>query len=68
MIHQRNLKVLIKVAFALFAVYYDNGTKLAMNLGGGSWIIPVNGDGKTLPQIFFKGKEHLVEILSLKPI
>ncbi|MDN5117031.1 Ig-like domain-containing protein, partial [Aliarcobacter butzleri] len=50
--------VLIKVASGV-AVYYDNGTKLAMNLGGGSWLIPVSGDGKTLPEIFFKGKEHL---------
>ncbi|MFY4789929.1 Ig-like domain-containing protein, partial [Aliarcobacter butzleri] len=50
--------VLIKVASGV-AVYYDNGTKLAMNLGGGSWLIPVSGDGKKLPEIFFKGKEHL---------
>ena len=28
-----------------------------MNLGDGSWLVPVNSDG-TLPQIFFKGNEH----------
>ncbi|MFW2427712.1 hypothetical protein, partial [Aliarcobacter butzleri] len=39
------------------AVYYDNGNALAMNLGDGSWLVPVNSDG-TLPQIFFKGNEH----------
>ncbi|KLE01006.1 Ig-like domain-containing protein [Aliarcobacter butzleri] len=49
--------VLIKVASGV-AVYYDNGTKLAMNLGDGSWLVPVKSDG-TLPEIFFKGKEHL---------
>ncbi|MGJ0288687.1 hypothetical protein, partial [Aliarcobacter cryaerophilus] len=48
--------VLIKVESGV-AVYYDNGTKLAMNLGNDSWLVPVNSDG-TLPQIFFKGKEH----------
>ncbi|MCT7493453.1 hypothetical protein [Aliarcobacter cryaerophilus] len=49
--------VLVKVVPGV-AVYYDNGTKLAMNLGNDSWLIPVSGDGKTLPEIFFKGKEH----------
>jgi hypothetical protein len=29
-----------------------------MNLGNDSWLIHVSGDGKTLPEIFFKGKEH----------
>ncbi|MDN5091171.1 hypothetical protein [Aliarcobacter butzleri] len=48
--------VLIKVASGV-AVYYDNGNALAMNLGDGSWLVPVNSDG-TLPQIFFKGNEH----------
>ncbi|MCG3660514.1 hypothetical protein [Aliarcobacter butzleri] len=48
--------VLIKVASGV-AVYYDNGNSLAMNLGDGSWLVPVNSDG-TLPQIFFKGNEH----------
>ncbi|MDN5064251.1 hypothetical protein [Aliarcobacter butzleri] len=55
---ERFESVLIKVASGV-AVYYDKGTKLAMNLGGGSWLIPVSGDGKTLPEILFKGKEHL---------
>ncbi|MGH2308253.1 hypothetical protein ACRCD8_10805 [Aliarcobacter sp. ERUVET-8] len=55
---ERFESVLIKVASGV-AVYYDKGTKLAMNLGDGSWLIPVSGDGKTLPEIFFKGKEHL---------
>ncbi|MDS1314809.1 hypothetical protein [Aliarcobacter butzleri] len=48
--------VLIKVASGV-AVYYDNGNALAMNLGDGSWLVPVNSNG-TLPQIFFKGNEH----------
>lgn len=49
--------VLIKVASGV-AVYYNGGNSLAMNVGDGSWIVPVNSDG-TLPQIFFKGSEHL---------
>lgn len=49
--------VLIKVAPGV-AVYYDNGSKLAMNVGDGSWLVPVNSNG-TLPEIFFKGKEDL---------
>ncbi|MCT7433670.1 hypothetical protein N5T66_10260 [Aliarcobacter cryaerophilus] len=49
--------VLIKVASGV-AVYYNGGNSLAMNLGNDSWLVPVNSDG-TLPQIFFKGKEHL---------
>ncbi|MGJ0314897.1 hypothetical protein [Aliarcobacter cryaerophilus] len=57
--------VLIKVDSGV-AVYYDNGTKLAMNLGGDSWLIPVSGDGKTLPEIFFKGKEHLAGNIGFK--
>jgi hypothetical protein len=57
--------VLIKVESGV-AVYYDNGTKLAMNLGGDSWLIPVSGDGKTLPEIFFKGKEHLAGNIGFK--
>ncbi|WP_066218290.1 hypothetical protein [Aliarcobacter cryaerophilus] len=49
--------VLIKVASGV-AVYYNGGNSLAMNVGDGYWIVPVNSDG-TLPQIFFKGSEHL---------
>uniref|UniRef100_UPI00082526FC Ig-like domain-containing protein n=2 Tax=Aliarcobacter TaxID=2321111 RepID=UPI00082526FC len=49
--------VLIKVASGV-AIYYNGGNSLAMNVGDGSWIVPVNSDG-TLPQIFFKGSEHL---------
>ncbi|MDK2065315.1 hypothetical protein PT447_10275, partial [Aliarcobacter butzleri] len=49
--------VLIKVASGV-AVYYNDGNSLAMNLGNGSWLVPVKSDG-TLPEIFFKGKEHL---------
>ncbi|MEV9616090.1 hypothetical protein, partial [Aliarcobacter butzleri] len=48
--------VLIKVASGV-AIYYNEGKSLAMNLGDGSWLVPVNSDG-TLPQIFFKGNEH----------
>ncbi|GAB1465037.1 hypothetical protein MASR2M54_05370 [Aliarcobacter cryaerophilus] len=48
--------VLIKVASGI-AIYYNEGKSLAMNLGDGSWLVPVNSDG-TLPQIFFKGNEH----------
>lgn len=56
--------VLIKVASGV-AVYYDNGSKLAMNLGDGSWLVPINGNG-TLPEIFFKGKEDLAGNIDFK--
>ncbi|WP_026802848.1 hypothetical protein [Aliarcobacter lanthieri] len=49
--------ILIKVAPGV-AVYYNGGKSMAMNLGDGSWLVPVNKDG-TLPEIFFKGNEHL---------
>ncbi|MCG3714480.1 hypothetical protein L5F64_02725 [Aliarcobacter butzleri] len=49
--------VLVKVVPGV-AVYYDNGSKLAMNLGDGSWLVPINSNG-TLPEIFFKGSEDL---------
>ncbi|MFV7789341.1 hypothetical protein ACNO6Z_00640 [Aliarcobacter lanthieri] len=49
--------ILIKVAPGV-AVYYNGGNSMAMNLGYGSWLVPVNADG-TLPEIFFKGNEHL---------
>ena len=39
--------VLIKVASGV-AVYYNGGNSLAMNVGDGSWLVPVSGDGKTL--------------------
>ena len=48
--------VIVKVATGV-AVYYNSGNSIGMNLGNGSWLIPVNSDG-TLPEIFFKGKEH----------
>ncbi|QNM88199.1 hypothetical protein [Aliarcobacter cryaerophilus] len=51
--------VLIKVASGVAVYHGSNGSSLAMNVGDGSWLIPVSGDGKTLPEIFFKGKEHL---------
>ncbi|WP_257118928.1 hypothetical protein, partial [Aliarcobacter vitoriensis] len=50
--------VLIKVASGVAVYHGSNGSSLAMNVGDGSWLVPVNSDG-SLPEIFFKGKEHL---------
>ena len=49
--------ITVKVAAGIL-IYYGDGTSLAMNAGDGTWVIPINSDG-TLPEIFFKGKEHL---------